>query len=150
MSVDLRSVSRYRSGKGYRKISEALKVPVSTAASIICKWKKSGTTSFYPPNLSDRGRRALVREVTKNPTVILTELKRVSVERGELSRRTSVSAALHQLGLCGRVARRKLLSKRHTTALSDETKIKVFGLNGKRHIWRKRAPLITWPVPSHQ
>ncbi len=34
-----------------------------------------------PAKLKDRGRRALVREVTKNPMVTLTELQRFSVER---------------------------------------------------------------------
>uniref|UniRef100_A0A8C4TE12 Transposase Tc1-like domain-containing protein n=1 Tax=Erpetoichthys calabaricus TaxID=27687 RepID=A0A8C4TE12_ERPCA len=113
-----RIVSRYRSGE--RKISAALKVPMSTVASIIRKWKKFETTrtltrASRPSKLSDRGRRALVREVTKNPMVTLSELQRSSVERGEPSRRTTISAAIHQSGLYGRVARRKpLLSKRHT------------------------------------
>jgi len=52
-------------------------------------------------------------------------------------------------GLYGRVARRKpLLSKRHMTARLEfaknlapeglkETKIELFGLNGKRHVRRK-------------
>ena len=100
----------------------------------------------------------MVREVTKNQMVTLTVLQRCSVERGEPSRRTTISAALHQSGLYGRVARRKpLLSKRHMTAClefakrhlkdsqtmrnkilwSDETKIELFGLNAKRHVWRK-------------
>ena len=94
----------------------------------------------------------MVREVTKNPMVTLTELQSSSVEMGETSRRTTISAALHQSGLYGRVARRKpLLSKRHMTARlefakrhlrnkilwSDETKIELFGLNAKRHVWRK-------------
>jgi hypothetical protein len=49
--------------------------------------------------------------------VILTELQSSSVEMGELSRRTTISAALHQSGLYGRMARWKpLLSKRHMTA----------------------------------
>ncbi|KAK3517617.1 hypothetical protein QTP70_013287 [Hemibagrus guttatus] len=158
-----RIVPRHRSGEGYRKISAVLKVPVSTVASIICKWKKFGTTrtlprAGLPAKPSNRERRALVREVTKNPMVTLKELQRFSVERGELSRRTTISAALHQSGLYGRVTRRKpLLSKRHMTAQleyvkrhlkdsqtmrnkilwSEETKIELFGLNGKRHVWRK-------------
>ena len=78
-----------------------------------------------------------------------------SVEMGEPSRRKTISAALYQSGLYGRVARRKpLLSKRHMTAhleiakrhledsqtmrnkiiWSDETKIELFGLNAKRHV----------------
>jgi hypothetical protein len=69
---------------------------------------------------------------------------------GELSRRTTISAALHQSDLYGRVARQKpLLSERHMTThlefakrllkdsqtmrnkilWSDETKIQLFGLN---------------------
>jgi hypothetical protein len=72
---------------------------------------------------------------------------------GELSRRSTISAALHQSGVYGRVARRMPhLSKKHMTARlefakrhlkdsqtmrnkilwSDETKIEFFGLNSKR------------------
>uniref|UniRef100_A0AAR2JP33 Transposase Tc1-like domain-containing protein n=4 Tax=Pygocentrus nattereri TaxID=42514 RepID=A0AAR2JP33_PYGNA len=165
LSVDLRDkiVSRHKSGEGYRKITAALKVPMSTVASIIRKWKKFGTTRTLPragrpSKLSDRGRRALVREVTKNPMITLSELQRSSVERGEPCRRTTISAAIHQSGLYGRVARRKpLLSKRHKAARlefakrhlkdsqtmrnkilwSDETKIELFGVNARRHVWRK-------------
>jgi hypothetical protein len=107
----------------------------------------------------------LVREVTKNPMVTLTELESSSVEMGEPSRRTTISVALHQIGLYGRVAKRKpLLSKRHMTAnlefakrhlknsqtmrnkilWSDKTKIKLFGLNAKHHIqlWKKYSIVI--------
>ena len=49
-----------------------------------------------------------------------------------------------QTGLYGRVARQKLLlSKRYMTPeglkilWSGETKIELFGLNAKRHVWRK-------------
>jgi hypothetical protein len=93
--------------------------------------------------------------VTKNPKVTLTELWSSSVEMGEPSRRTTISATLHQSGLYGRVAKWKpLLSKRHITAhleiakrhlkdtpsmrnkilWSDETKIELIGLNAKHHV----------------
>uniref|UniRef100_A0AAZ3RC25 Sleeping Beauty transposase HTH domain-containing protein n=1 Tax=Oncorhynchus tshawytscha TaxID=74940 RepID=A0AAZ3RC25_ONCTS len=71
LSVELqdRIVSRHRSGEGFRKMSAAFKVPKN-----ILKWKKFGTTKTLPravrpakPN--NRGRRALVNEVTKNPMV---------------------------------------------------------------------------------
>ncbi|KAG2466638.1 TCB1 transposase, partial [Polypterus senegalus] len=165
LSVDLRDriVSRHKSGEGYRTTSAALKVPMSTLASIIRKWKKFKTPRTLPragrpSKLSDQGRRALVREVTKNPMVTLSELQRSSAERGEPSRRTTISAAIYQSGLYGRVARRKpLLSKRHMAAhlefakrhlkdsqtmrnkilWSDETKIELFGVNARRHVWRK-------------
>ncbi|KAG2466986.1 TCB1 transposase, partial [Polypterus senegalus] len=165
LSVDLRDriILRHKSGESYRKISAALTVPMSTVSSIIHKWKKFETTRTLPragrpSKLSDRRRRALVREVTKNPMVTPSELQRSSVERGEPSRRTTISVAIHQSDLHGRVARRKpLLSKRHMAARlefakrhlkdsqtmrnkilwSDETKIELFGVNARRHIWRK-------------
>ena len=100
----------------------------------------------------------MLREVTKNPIVTLKEHQNSSVEMGEPSRSTTISAALHQSGLYGRVARRKqLLNEKHMTARfgvcqkapkdsqtmrnkilwSDETKIELYGLNAKRHVWRK-------------
>ena len=70
LSVELRDkiVSRHRSREGYQNISTALKVPKNTVASIILKWKKLGTIKTLPracrpAKLSNRGRRALVREV---------------------------------------------------------------------------------------
>ena len=73
MSVELRYriVSRHRTGEGYQYISVAWKVPKNTVPSIILKWKKFGTTNTLPragcpAKLSNRGRRAFFREVTKN------------------------------------------------------------------------------------
>jgi hypothetical protein len=70
-------------------------------ASIILKWKKFGTTKTLPragcpAKLSNRGRRALVREVTKNPIVTLTEIQSSSVEMVVLLEGSPISAALHQ------------------------------------------------------
>ena len=101
-----RIVSTHRSGERYQKMCEALKVLKNTMPSIILKWKKFGTTKTLSragrtAKLSNRGRRALVREVIK---VTLTELQSYSVEMGEPSRRTTISAALYQSGLYGRVA----------------------------------------------
>ena len=111
--VELRDmiVSRHRSGEGYQKMSVAMKVPNNTVASIILKWKKFGTNkplprAGHPAKLSNRGRRALVRNVTKNLMVTLTELQSSFVEMGEPSR---ISAALQQSSHYGRVARRKPL-----------------------------------------
>ena len=66
--------------------------------------------------LSNRGRRALVRKVTKNLLVTLTELQHCLVKRGECSRRTTISAALHQSGLYGKWPDGSHSSKRHMTA----------------------------------
>jgi hypothetical protein len=96
--------------------------------------------------------------VTKNPTVTLTELQSSYVEMGEPSRRTTIYAALQQSGIYGRVARLKpLLSKRHMKArlefakrplmtLTMRNKIRLFGLNVKRHVWRRPG---TIPMVKH-
>ena len=118
----------YSSGEGYGKISAALQVPKSTVATIIHKWKKFGTTKSFPrpgrpAKLSNRGRRALAREVSRNPRVTLTELQHILVEMEEPFRRSTIQAALHQSRLYGGIVRRKpLLSKRHITACLEFAK----------------------------
>ena len=129
LSVERRDriVDRHRSGEEYQNISAALKVPKITVASIIFKWNKFGTIlprAGRQAKLSNQGRRALVRKVTKNLMVTQTKLQSSSVEMGEPSRRTTISAALHQSGLYDRVARRKpLLRYRHMTARLEFAKL---------------------------
>ena len=105
LSADLRNriVSRHRSGEGYGKISAALQVPKSTVATKICKCKKFGTTKNLPrpgrpAKLSYQERRALAREVSRNPRVSGV-LQRILVEMGEPFRRSTIQAALHTSGL---------------------------------------------------
>ncbi len=119
--------------------------------------KTFGTTRIlpragHPAKLSYRGRRALVREVKKNPKITVAELQRCIREMGESCRKSTITAALHQSGLYGRVARQKaLLSARHMKARmedskmvtnkilwSDETKIELFGLNSKQYVEKTR------------
>ncbi len=97
-----------------------------------------------------------MREVKKNPKITVAELQRCIREMGESCRKSTITAALHQSGLYGRVARRKpLLSARHMKARmkfakkhpkdskmvtnkilwSDETKIELFGLNSKAKVF---------------
>ena len=66
-------MSRHRSGEGCQKISAALKVPKNTVAFNILKWKKFVTINTLPravhlAKLNNLGRKALVRDVTKNYT----------------------------------------------------------------------------------
>ena len=145
LSVDLRDrIVLNKSGEGYRKFSAALKVPMSTVASIICKWKKFRTTrtlprAGQPSKLSDGGRRALVREVTKNPIVTLSELQRSSVERGEPSRRTTIPTAIHQSGLYGRVARRKPLLSKSWASWADSVEL-LWGPGNREQSYRHWSP----------
>ena len=82
---------------------------------------------------------------------------------GEPSRRTTISAAFHQSDVYGREARQKpLLRKRHMTPhlefakrhlkdsqtmrnkilWSDETKIELFHLKAKSHVWRNPVTIL--------
>ena len=77
-------VEKYRSGLGYKKVSETLNIPWSTIKSIIKKWKEYGTTTNLPregrpPKLSYQARRALIREATKRPKITLKELQSSTV-----------------------------------------------------------------------
>ena len=60
-------------------------------------WNHQDSSSRWPPGQTEQsGGRTLVREVTKNPMITLPELQSSSVEMGEPSSRTNISAALHQ------------------------------------------------------
>ncbi|KAK3574571.1 hypothetical protein QTP86_010183 [Hemibagrus guttatus] len=126
---------------------------MSTVTSIIRKWKKFGTTRTLPragspAKLSDRGRRTLVREVTKNPMVTLNEPQCFSMKRGEPSRRTTISAGLHQSGLYGRVTRQKpLLSKRHMTVHLEFAKrhLKDSQTIRNKILWSDATKIDLWP-----
>uniref|UniRef100_A0A665W377 Uncharacterized protein n=1 Tax=Echeneis naucrates TaxID=173247 RepID=A0A665W377_ECHNA len=116
LSIDLRDeiVARHKSGQGYKTISKALSVPRSTVASIVVKWKKYGTTRTLPRvgrpvKLNSRARRALIREVTKNPTVTLTELQKFTADMGDPAGKTTILAALHKSGFYCKVTRQKPL-----------------------------------------
>ncbi len=142
-----RIVARHRSGQGYKKMSAALKVPKSTVASIILKWKTFGTTRTLPragrpAKLSYRGRRALVREVKKNPKITVAELQRcirASHLYGRVARRKPLLSARHMKARTEFAKKHLKDSKMVTNKIlwSDETKIELFGLNSKRYVWRK-------------
>ena len=96
----------------------ALKVPRSTVAFLqIRSLEQPGllTRAGSPAKLSNWGRRALVSEVTENPTVTLAELQRSYVEMGETSRN-------HCNTLGFMAGRNPLLSERHMKACLEFAK----------------------------
>uniref|UniRef100_A0AAZ3PQJ3 Transposase Tc1-like domain-containing protein n=1 Tax=Oncorhynchus tshawytscha TaxID=74940 RepID=A0AAZ3PQJ3_ONCTS len=110
-------VEKYRSGLGYKKISETLNIPRSTIKSIIKKWKEYGTTTNLSregrlPNLTDQARRALIREATKRPQITLKELQSSTLEIGVSVHRATLTRTPHRAGLYGRVARKKAIAYR--------------------------------------
>ena len=104
-------VEKYRSGLGYKKISETLNI---SHQPLFKKLKEYGTTTHLPregraPKLTDQARRALIREATKSPKITLKELQSSTAEIGVSVHRTTLSRTLHRAGLYGRVARQKPL-----------------------------------------
>ena len=172
-------VEKHKSGLGYKRISTSLMIPRSTVRSIIAKWKEHGTTTNLPrqgrpSKLTDRARRALIREATERPKVTLKELQSSTANTGVSVHRTTISRTLHRAGLYGRVARKKPLlsiknkkarfefAKRHVAdslnvwrkvLWSDETKIELFGHKGKCYVWRQpntsHHPKNTVPTVKH-
>ena len=157
LELQERIVLRHRSGEGYQNISAALKVPKNTVNSITLKWKKFVATkplprAGRPGKLSNRGRRSWLGRWPRTRWS-LWQSSRVplwsweNLPEGQPSQQHSTIQA----------RQKPLLSKRHTTAClefskrhlndsqimrnkilwSDETKIELFGLNAKRHVWRK-------------
>jgi hypothetical protein len=80
--------------EGYQNIFAALKVPRNTVATIIIKWKKFGNTKTLPragrpAKLSNRGRRAFVREVTNSLLVPLWRLENLPEGQPSLQHSTN-------------------------------------------------------------
>ena len=107
-------VEKYRSGLGYKKILETLNIPQSTIKSIIKTFKEYGTTTNLPrvgrpPKLTDKRRKALIREARKRQNMTLKELQSSIAETGISVHRTTLIRKLHRDGLYGRVARKKAI-----------------------------------------
>ncbi|CDQ57010.1 unnamed protein product [Oncorhynchus mykiss] len=94
----------------------------------------------------------------QKPKMTLKELQSATAEIGVSVHRTTLSHTLHRAGLYGRVARKK----RHVgespniwkkVLWSDETKIELFGHQGKRNVWVKpntlHHPKNTIPTVKH-
>ena len=91
--------------------------PLEHSKTIIKKWKAYGTTKILPRSghrskLDDQARRRLIREATKRPMAALKELHAFMAKTGHCVHVTTISQALHDYGLYGRVARRKPLLKK--------------------------------------
>ena len=103
-----RIVSRHRSGEGYQNISAELKVPKNTVASTILKWKRFGTTKTLPiaGQTEKSGEKVLGQGGDQEPDGHSDSASESLCGDGYPSGGSPISAALHQSGFYGRVARR--------------------------------------------
>uniref|UniRef100_A0A9J7YNC4 Transposase Tc1-like domain-containing protein n=1 Tax=Cyprinus carpio carpio TaxID=630221 RepID=A0A9J7YNC4_CYPCA len=137
-----RIVAWHRSGQGYKKISATFGMT------------RTLPRAGRPAKLSYRRRRALVREVKKNPKITVAELQRFKVSFHD----STLRKRLGKNGLHGRLPRRKpLLSKKNikahlsfarkhlddpqdfweNTMWTDETKVELFGRCVSHYVWCK-------------
>ena len=119
--------------------------------------------------LSPRDERTSVWKVQINPRTTAKDLVKMLEETGTKVSISTVKQVLYQHNLKGRSARKKpLLQNLHKKARlrfatahgdkdhtfwrnvlwSDETKIKLFGHNDHRYIWRKKGRLASRRTPS--
>lgn len=152
-----RIVGQFEGGNSQREISARLNVPLSTVNRVIVQFKKDKKTSVSPrsgrPGPSARQKRALVREILRNPEKSVDDVAISS----NLSRRT-VQRYLHSVGFYKRVAKKKpLLTKfqkkrrfdwsqemiskdenfwRHVI-FSDESRYCQFSDSGRKWVWRR-------------
>ncbi len=108
----------YQSGKGYKVISKALGLQLTTVRAIIHKRRKLGTVvnlprSHRPTQITPRAQR-LIQEVIKEPRTTSKELQ-ASLASTKVSVHDSTRKRLGQNGVHGRVPRQKTLLTNKTT-----------------------------------
>lgn len=154
----------HEKGKGYKKIAETLHISKNTVAKVIQNYKRRGHASAVsrrpgrPGKMTPRAARSLIRKVKNHPEVSAAALAQSLADGGLVTvSAQTVRRTLHKHNMHGRRPRRKpLLQARHKTARlsfakdhvmkavsfwdkilwSDETKINLFGSDGKQYVWR--------------
>ncbi|XP_056426900.1 phospholipase DDHD2 isoform X3 [Hyla sarda] len=107
LSQDVRQrvVALHKAGEGYKKISKALTLHVSTVRSIVIKWKTHQTTetlprSGRPPKLCNQVRRKLVEDIVQQPLTTLRDLQNSASEMGVHVHTSTISRSLHKGRTC--------------------------------------------------
>ena len=142
-----------------------MKIPKNTVASVNLKWKKFGTTKSWPPILTEQsGDKGLGQGGDQEPDGHSDRAPEFLCGEGRTFQKDIHLCRTPPIRPFMLVARWKpQLSKRHVTSRlefakrhlkdsqtmrtkilwSDETKIELFGLNAKRHLWRKPGNIPT-------
>ncbi|KAL0149120.1 hypothetical protein M9458_055552 [Cirrhinus mrigala] len=172
-------VDLHQAGKTECPIGKQLGVKKSTVGAIIRKWKKYKNTdnlpqSGAPHKISPRGIKKITRMVSKNPRTTGGDLVNDLQRAGTKVTKATISNTLRRQGLKSCSARRVPLLKPvlvqahlkfarehlddpeedwENVIWSDETKIKLFGKNSTRRVWRRKKaelhPKNTIPTVKH-
>ncbi len=177
LSKDVRDkiVDLHKAGMGYKTIAKQLGEKVTTVGAIIRKWKKHKITvnlpqSGAPCKISPRGVSMIMRTVRNQPRTTWEDLVNDLKAAGTIVTKKIIGNTLHREGLKSCSTRKvPLLKKAHVQARlkfandseenwvkvlwSDKTKIKLFGINSTRRVWRMRNaaydPENTIPTVKH-
>ncbi len=181
LSKDTRDkiVDLHKAGMGYRTIGKQLGEEATTVGAIIRKWKKFKMTvnlprTGAPCKISPRGVSMILRKVRDQPRTTREDLVNDLKRAGTRVSTVTISNTLHRHGLKSCSARKvPLLKPAHVQAhlkfakdhlddpeeawekvmRSDETKIKLFGINSTRRVCRKKKdeynPKNTIPTVKH-
>lgn len=182
-SSDLRLlvIQHFKNGNSYAEIAKKTLIPRSTVQSIVNRYKKTKCVL----NMKGRGRkrkttaavdRIIQRKIKadrrKSASAVKNELEK---EIGIVIHPNTIRNRLHEIGLYGRVARKKpLVNKPNRTKRiryaktmmekpfsywknvlwSDESKFNLFGSDGKIMVWRSKteefSPQCIVPTIKHQ
>ncbi len=181
LSKDVRDkiVDLHKAGMGYKTVAKQLGEKVTTVGAIIRKRKKHKITvnlprSGAPCKISPRGVSMIMRTVRNQPRTTREDLVNDLKAAGKIVTRKTIGNTLRREGLKSCSTRKvPLLKKAHVQARmkfanehlndseenwvkvlwSDETKIKLFGINSTRYVWRRRNaaydPKNTIPTVKH-
>uniref|UniRef100_A0A4W5LQX5 Uncharacterized protein n=1 Tax=Hucho hucho TaxID=62062 RepID=A0A4W5LQX5_9TELE len=176
LSKDVRDkiVDLHKAGMGYKTIAKQLGEKVTTVGAIIRKWKKHKITVNLPQpgapcKISPRGVAMIMRTVRNHPRTTRKDLVNDLKEAGTIVTKKTIGNTPCREGLKSCSARKvPLLKKAHIHARlkfaneqdnwvkmlwSDENKIKLFGINSTRRVWRRRNaaynPKKTIPTVKH-
>ncbi|CAK9801095.1 Transposable element Tc1 transposase [Anthophora plagiata] len=151
-------------GESYRKIGEKLNINFSTVRYVIKKQEETGSIknkrrSGRPKILSNRDRRQIIKQVSKEPfTSAQSITNQIAAISGKVVCAQTVRNGLHNVGLCGRTARKRpFINERNRlkrlefakayvdkplefwkhVIFSDESKFNLSEADGKKFVWRR-------------
>lgn len=167
LSLDIKNciVEQHKKGNSLRFIGNLLNLHHSTVQYIVNKYKNNGSVdnaprTGRPKKLSRRNVSMVLKEVSKNPRVTRAELaQEISNATGVTVHAKTIGRVLHSGGYASRVPRKKPLisqknqqlrlefAKRYlekdeafweSVLFTDETKVNIFGNDGRGKVWRKK------------
>lgn len=128
LSEDLKMklIDAYKSGKGYKKISNHFGFSVSTIRNVIKKWKLRGTVevkprSGRPRKITEKTANLLGRKAKENPHMTVKDLQEGLADTGVMVHLSTVKRCLKKQGVCRRRKAEETSSDKSTSEVCKAT-----------------------------